>query len=70
MQSVRAMHGVRAMHKAQKMGDLSRPHDSGSGPCIVTTEVICRPRSAPVARTPINIFNSHRRRRCSLLNNL
>ena len=61
---------------AQKMGDLSRRARMPARPrirSVYAMEVICRPRSAPIAQTPINLFNSHRRRcyhrrRCSLLN--
>ena len=50
---------------AQKMGDLSRRARMPARPrtrSVYAMEVICRPRSAPIAQTPINLFNSHRRR--------
>ena len=62
---VYARAGLERRPPAQKMGDLSRRARTPARLRIRTVhamEVICRPRSAPVARTPINLFNSHRRR--------
>ena len=56
--------GLQRCPPAHNMGELSRRARTPARlriRSVHVTEVFCQPRSAHIARTPINLFNCHRR---------